>query len=247
MDIGHGQQVGGVAVHDDAVVRVHAQPRGVAHHVGGELAGELAAAGEAPQQLGGLAPLTEADEPQVVGGVVLHVLEILARTRHQEILSLQRRGLKPGGDVPEHRVHVQILRYLRLVQQPADVAAVALIPAVLVHVGAGAHHFHQKGRFQNVFHHNQPLLLSTSASYCSTRGNHAPSSGTPLRRQYSSQISPKGAVFSSSWSTISRVKSPPSWRDFSSSTGWSRADSRAFCRLRKPVAQAAKRLMEASK
>ena len=44
--------------------------------------------------------------------IVLHVLEILARTRHQEILSVQRRGLKPGGDVPEHRLHVQILRDL---------------------------------------------------------------------------------------------------------------------------------------
>ena len=59
--------------------------------------------------------------------------------------------------------------------------------------------------------------------------------------------SPKGKVFSSSCTTMSFVQSSASCNAFSSSLGWSRANSRLFCRFRKPVAQADRRLMEASK
>ena len=55
------------------------------------------------------------------------------------------------------------------------------------------------------------------------------------------------AEFALSYAAFNKDKCIPLMDAFSVSTGWSRADSRAFCRFRKPVAQAAKRLMEASK
>ena len=49
VDIGHGQQVRRVAVHDHAVLGVDFQAGGMAHHVGRELGGELATVREAPE------------------------------------------------------------------------------------------------------------------------------------------------------------------------------------------------------
>ena len=71
--IGHGQQVGGVAMHHHAVFRVHFQAGHMAHHVGGEFAGEAAAVLKAPDQFGQLAVGGDAHDAQVDFGSVLPV------------------------------------------------------------------------------------------------------------------------------------------------------------------------------
>ena len=57
-------------------------------------------------------------------------------------------------------------------------------------------------------------LLSTFCSYFFTSSNHAPSTGTPFRRQYSSQTSPKGRVFSSSTSREQLIPTIENYIDY---------------------------------
>ena len=187
-----------MAVHHHPAGAVPLQPGHVAHQVGGQLAGEPAAVRVTPQQLGGLPVPGDTEQAQVFCRVILYVLEILPGAGDEEILPRQGGGLKAGGDFPCHAVHIQILAHLGLVQQQADVAAISLVPAVGIHIGRGAHQFHQEGRGQNILHAVQPLLLRTSASYRFTVSYHSRPSGTPSRRQYSAQMSAKGRVLHSS-------------------------------------------------
>ena len=69
-------------------------------------------------------------------------------------------GGEAGGDGAQDLVGVQIFLYLGFVQQQANVAAVALVPAVEIHFRNGADHLHHKGCGQNVLHR----LESTSFS-----------------------------------------------------------------------------------
>ena len=132
-----------------------------------------------------------------------------------------------------------------------QVAAVALVPALQPAIVAHPHKTFDDINIQNT-HLQTPLyfqmrLHSTFRSYFFTSSNHAPSTGTPFRRQYSSQTSPKGRVFSSSCRTISSVNWLVSCSSFSAAWGVHRADSSAFSTLRKPTVHAEMRLMEASK
>ena len=124
----------------------------MAHHVGRELAGEAAAVRETPQQLRGPAPVPEPYHAQVGRRVILHVFKILARARYQKILPFQRRGGEARGNGAQDVFHIQIFLYVLFVQQHGDIASVALVPAVGVHVGAAAHQLRQPGRRENVFH-----------------------------------------------------------------------------------------------
>ena len=124
----------------------------MAHHVGRELAGEFSPVGEAPEELRRLPAVSKAEDAQVEAGVIPDVFEILARAGDQEELSLQLRGGKARGDPAQHASPVQVFRNLPFVQQDGDIAAVALVPAVVIHVRAGAHQLHKKGRGQDVFH-----------------------------------------------------------------------------------------------
>ena len=58
MPIGHGWQIGGMAAHDNAVLRIELELRHVAHHAGDKLDdGTLSAVGAAPAQFLLSAPL----------------------------------------------------------------------------------------------------------------------------------------------------------------------------------------------
>ena len=111
-----------------------------------KLRGELAAVREAPKDLRFRAVVRKADNAEVFCGIVLHVLEILARAGDEEVPPLQRRGGKAGGDGAQDVLRIHIFRDLRLVQQDGNVAAVALVPAVVVHVRRRADHFRHKRR-----------------------------------------------------------------------------------------------------
>ena len=152
VDIGHGEEVGRVAVHDHMVLGIDLQARHMAHHVGGELAGELTSVGVAPEQLGVFAAVHDAHQAEVHVGGVLDVLEIFAGAGDEEILALQLGSLEAGGNGAQDVADIEVLLDLGLVEQQGDVAAVALIPAVVVHVGGGADHLHQEGSGENVFH-----------------------------------------------------------------------------------------------
>ncbi len=161
VDKGHGQQVIRVAVGDHPVGGVRLQPDCMAHQVGGQLAGEAAPVGVTPQELGRRAVPVQPEEPQVVLRVALYVLEVLARAGDQEIPPGQGGDGEPRGDLPQDPAQVQVRAHLVLVQQQADVAAVALVPAQPVHVGGGMYHFLQKRRAQNILHGDGlPLSLS---------------------------------------------------------------------------------------
>ena len=141
-----------MAVHDHMILRVHLQPCRMAHHVGRELGGELAPVGEAPEQLGGLAAVGQPHQTQVHVRGVLDVLEIFSGAGDQEILSVQLRASKARGDLPQDLVGVHIVGNLGLAEQQAHIAAVPLVPAVVIHIGGGADHLHHPGSSQNVFH-----------------------------------------------------------------------------------------------
>ena len=213
----------------------------MAHHVCRKFGREFSAVRKAPQKLRRLAAVRQTHEAEIDLRRILDILEILARAGDEEVLAVQLWTGKARGNLPQNRA-VHIIVDLRFLQQQAHVAAVALVPAVVVHIRHGANHLHHPRGCQNIFH---ALASRTFFSYARTSGSHAPSSGTPQRRQYSAQTSPKGMVFSSSCRTSRSVKLPA----FCSAviSGVSRAFSRAFCTLRKPVTHAAMRLTEASK
>ena len=149
-------------MHDNPVLRVHLQAGHVAHQVGGQLGGELAAVLVAPQQLGGGAVLGDADDAQIVLRVLLHILEVFAGAGDDKVLADEGSGVKAGGDGADDVVHVQVLGNLGLAEQVADIAAVALVPAHAVHVGGGALHLLHKGSGQNIFHCVSSLLSHIS-------------------------------------------------------------------------------------
>ena len=156
MHIGHGQEVCGVAVHDNAVCGIHLQPRDVAHHVGGELRGELAAVFKTPEEFGGFAAVDNADQTEVHFRRVLDVLEVLAGAGNEEKLPVQFRSLEPRGDRADDCRGVDIVFNLLFIEQQGDVAAVAFVPAVGIHVGGGSDHLDQVRCFQKVFHDDSP-------------------------------------------------------------------------------------------
>ena len=84
--------------------------------------------------------------------VILHVLEILARAGHEEVLPIQRFRAKTGRYRALDGAQIDIFRKVFLVQKDGNVAAVALIPAVGIHIRAGAHQLCEPGRGQNVLH-----------------------------------------------------------------------------------------------
>ena len=85
-------------MHDHLVSRIHVHPRHMAHHVGGEFAGELAAVGVATQELCILSAIHDPHQSKVDLRCILHVLEILARAGDDEVLPLQF-GTLAGSDV----------------------------------------------------------------------------------------------------------------------------------------------------
>ena len=169
-----------MAVHDHAVVRADMQPDSVAHHMGGELAGKLPAVRKAPQQFRLSAVFRQPHDAQVHVRGVLHVFEIFARAGDQEVFSRKLRLGEARGDHAQDTGSIQVFPDFRFIQHQAYVAAVALVPAVGVHVGDGTDHFHHKGRGQHILH---ARFTSTFFSYSSTRGNHSPSAGLPHARQ----------------------------------------------------------------
>ena len=141
-----------MAVHDDAVFRVRFHARGVAHHMGRELAGELAAVGKAPEQLRRPSALGEPDDPQIGCGIILHILEVFSCAGDQEASAVQLRSGKSRGDRTQDPVEIKVFRNFRFIQQDRDVAAVAFIPAMVIHICTGANQLHQDRRAQNIFH-----------------------------------------------------------------------------------------------
>ena len=156
VDIVHGQGIGGMAMHHHPVCRVNGEPRPVAHHVGGKLGGEFASVLVAPQQLGSLAILGNADDAQIGFGITLDVLEILAGTGDDKDLTDDGSGIKAQRNGADDMVQVEVLSYFIGIQQAADVAAVALIPAKTVHICSGFPHLLHKGSSQNILH-SKPL------------------------------------------------------------------------------------------
>ena len=91
MNVVHRQGIGGVGVHDNSVVGVNLQSCHVAHQVSGEFGCELSTIGIAPKKLCGGGILCDADDAEVVLGIILNVLEIFARTGYKEYLTLSSR------------------------------------------------------------------------------------------------------------------------------------------------------------
>lgn len=151
VDMGHGQQVCRVAVHDHMVLEVDFQPCGVAHHVGGKLGGESAAVREAPEKLRRFAAVCQPHKAEVHLRGELHVLEILARAGDEEVFTLQRRAGKARGNLPQN-LAVHRIGCFAILQQQAHIAAVALVPAVVVPIRYRADHLHHPRRCQNILH-----------------------------------------------------------------------------------------------
>ena len=140
-----------MAVHDHTVLRVDLQPCGMAHHVCRKFGGVLAAVRETPEKLRGFAAVRQAHKAEIDLRRVLHVLEVLARTGDEEVLSVQFRAREARRDIAQNSA-VRIFLNVGFVQQQTDVAAVALVPAVVIHIGGSADHLHHPRSCQNIFH-----------------------------------------------------------------------------------------------
>ena len=113
--------------------------------MGRKLGSKLPTVFEAPQKLSILPILGNADNAQIGFGVGNDVLKILPRAGDDKDLPRQSVGIKAQRDGADDLMHIQILGNLFGIQQVADVATVALIPAKAVHVGGGLFHFLHKG------------------------------------------------------------------------------------------------------
>ena len=140
-----------MAVHDHAVLWVDFQPCGMAHHVGRELGGELAAVSIAPEELRRFAAVCQLHKAEIDLRCVLYILEILARAGDEEVLAVQLRAGKTRGNLPQNCA-VHIVGYFAFLQQQARIAAVALVPAVVVHIRHSADHLHHPRGCQNILH-----------------------------------------------------------------------------------------------
>ena len=193
----------------------------VVHKVAGELAGRLCAALQAPDDAPAVALFIDLHNADAVDRVRLYIAEKLAGTGGNEILARQITCLHAHVD-PLTGLCVEegtALGHFLLLHAVGQVAAVALVPALQPAIVAHPHKTFDDINIQNT-HLQTPLyfqmrLHSTFCSYFFTSSNHAPSTGTPFRRQYSSQTSPKGRVFSSSCRTISSVNWLVSCNSFS--------------------------------
>ena len=142
----HRERVRRVAVHDDSVLGVNAEPCHVAHQVSGQLACESAAVGVAPEQLGGRAVLGDSYDAEIIFGVELNVFEVFARSGDDEYLADKRLRVKAGRDSSDNFCEVEIFADFLFVAHIAYVAAVSLVPAETVHICGGLPHFLHKGR-----------------------------------------------------------------------------------------------------
>ena len=211
-NVGQGNHVGGVAVVDDTVCAIGGGfADAVIHKVAGELGCGLCAVLQAPDDAPAVALVVDLHNADAVYRVRLYVAEELAGAGGDEILPRQIICLYahvhplPGLRIKEGAA----LCHFLLLHAVGQVAAVALVPALQPAIVAHPHKTFDDINIQNT-HLQTPLcfqmrLLSTFCSYFFTSSNHAPSTGTPFRRQYSSQTSPRGRVFSSSCRTISSV------------------------------------------
>ena len=95
-NVGQGNDVGGVAVVDDAVCAIGGSlADAVVHKVAGELAGRLCAALQAPDDAPAVALVVDLHNADAVDRVRLHVAEEFARTGGDEILASQIVCLHP--------------------------------------------------------------------------------------------------------------------------------------------------------
>ena len=90
-----------MAVHEDTVFRICLQPRYMTHHMGRELAGELASVGKAPQELSRFAALGQAHKAEIDLRCILDILEVLSCSRNKKVSPVQFRRGKTGGDRSE--------------------------------------------------------------------------------------------------------------------------------------------------
>ncbi len=134
-----------MAVYDDTVFGVNGKSCHMAHQVGGEFGGKLSAVGVAPQQFRSLTVGSDADNAQIALGVGIHILKILARAGDDEDFARNRGHVKAQRDGAPDCIQVKVLPYFGFVQQIADVAAIALIPAKAVHIRGSFPHFLHKG------------------------------------------------------------------------------------------------------
>ena len=152
VDVVHGQCIGGMAVHHHPVRGVNTEPCHVAHEMGGEFGGKLAAVLITPQQLGKLPVGSDADNAQIGFRIGIHVLEILAGACDNENLANDIGSVKAQRNGTDDFVQVQVFPDFLSIQQVADVAAVTLVPAQTVHIRGSFPHFFYKGRGKNIFH-----------------------------------------------------------------------------------------------
>ena len=156
-----------MAVHDHPVFRVNGQAGHVAHQVGRQFGGELAAVLVAPQKLRGAAIRGDADDAQLGFRVIADVLKILAGAGDDEDLSRQGLCVEADGDSADDMIQIQIDSHHLFVQHIADVAAVALIPAQAVHIGGGFLHFLHKRSVIDIMHGCLLLYLRNRCAYFS--------------------------------------------------------------------------------
>ena len=140
-NVGHGNHVGGVAVVDDAVRAIRRRlADGVVHEVAGELARRARAACQPPDDAPAVALVVDFDDAHVVFGVEFDVAEVLARTGGDEVLAREVVRLNAhvhpfaGGGAEVGAA----LRDFLVLHAVGEVAAVALVPALIPAVGAHA-------------------------------------------------------------------------------------------------------------
>ena len=97
------------------------------------IGGKLATILVAPQQFGGLAVFCDTHDTQIGLGITVNILEILAGAGDDKNLTDDRSGIKAQRNRANHIVQIQVFPYFLGIQQVADVAAVALVPAEAVH------------------------------------------------------------------------------------------------------------------
>ena len=152
MDVGHGKKIGRVAVHDHMVFRIDLQACSMAHHVRRKFRGKLPAVRKAPEKLCCFSFLDESNETEIYLRGVLYIFKVFAGACDEKIFPFQIRTGKTGRNFSQDG-EIRIFTIGIRIQQKADISAIALVPAMVVHIGGGADHFHHPGLRQNIFHH----------------------------------------------------------------------------------------------
>ena len=132
----------------------------MAHKVSGQLGSGSAAVIVSPKKLRVNSVIGNFDYSEIIFGVILNILEILACSGNDKNFACKHLCVKAHGDYSYWLVDIKIFGNLIVIKHHADVSAVSFVPAHSIHV-CFAHSLY-KGCVNNVFHF---LFTNTFSSY----------------------------------------------------------------------------------